>query len=192
VSEFRTKGTGVASFIDVIKERLTPAQLETLEAGLPPESLALFRRRILAVEWIPLAIQFPIGDALLTRVLNGDEAAYVAIVHEASRRDLAGVYKLLIRVMSPEHVAGRASKIFKTYVESGDMRVQPISRENGRARFLIDVDGYAPYPQTWLALRGYIEAPLLITGAKNLQVTLVSHALVGDGAKLQYSVEYDA
>ncbi len=192
MADLRTKGTGVASFIDVIKQRLTPPELATLESKIPPASLALFRRRILAVEWIPMSLQFPIGKALLEDVLEGDEERYLSFIHEASQRDLAGVYRLLIRVMSPEGVADRASKIFRTYVEGGDMKLQPISRSNGRARFVIDVTGYPAEPHTWLSLRGYIEAPLLLTGAKNLRVRLARQEVVGDDATLHYEIEYDA
>jgi hypothetical protein len=187
----RSKGTGIGSLIAVIKERLTPAQLATLEAHLPPDSLELFRRRILAVEWVPMRVQTPIGQALLDHVFNGKEEGYLELVHAASQRDLAGVYKLLIRVMSPEGVVERASKIFHTYVDRGDMRTQPIVRENGRARLLIDVVDYHDEPMSWLSLRGYIEAPLLLTGAKHLQVRLVKHELGARGATLQFSVEYD-
>lgn len=189
MAELRSKGTGVASLIAVMKERLTAAQLQQVEAALPPETLALWRRRILAVEWIPFSVQMPIGKAVVA--VTGGEQPLLDMIHEAAGRDLAGVYKLLIRVMSPEGVAARAGKIFGTYVESGEMTVTPIDRVGGRARFSVDVSRYPADPHAWLTLRGYIEAPMLRTGAKNLRVALESHEIVSGDAKLRYRVEYD-
>lgn len=190
--QHRSKGAGVASFIAVVKERLSAAELQRVEAALPEASKQLLHRRILAVEWIPIEDQAPIGKAMIAHVFAGDEEKYLAIVREASGRDLAGVYKLFMRVMSPQAIAKQASKIFATYVEHGAMSVVQKASEDGRVRFDLRVTEYCPLPESWLTLRGYIESPLMRSGAKNLTVRLTSNELTPAGANLVYEVTHDA
>ena len=81
---------------------------------------------------------------------------------------LTGIYKIFLRVGSPEFILRRSSRLFETYFQGvGEMRV--VDREKGHAK--LEVDPFpGGHPDYCRRLDGYFETILRLSGAKEIEL----------------------
>jgi hypothetical protein len=86
------------------------------------------------------------------------------------------VHRVFLSVLAPEWVMKRAARMFRLYVERGDMRV--VDSRDGMARAVFR--GCRGFDRSiWEATLGQCEAVLALCGAKNIRMRIESGG--GDG-----------
>jgi len=168
----RLKGATIANNIVLVRELLGEEKLRALIEMLPAETQAFFARQVLPVEWIELDHWIPFQVALLERHFGGDEEAFRAYVRETCRRDFSTVYRVVIKlIMSPEKLLDRASSMWSTYVDTGDLKVVSREKQGERTRVVIRLESF-PVSHTvyGITLHAFVEQLIAMAGGKDVVV----------------------
>jgi hypothetical protein len=120
----KIKGVSVKTTVDFVKLKF-PAKFNEWLNALPPESSSILKNVIFANNWYPLhesvivpmefvAKNFYMGDKIKTAREIGIYSAEVA---------LTGIYKVFVKIATPQFVLNRASQIFATYYDPSDIKI---------------------------------------------------------------------
>lgn len=75
-----------------------------------------------------------------------------------------GVYKVFFKVGSPQFIISRASRVFSSYYDTGQIRVV----ESGPGRAVLDLVDFEGSPEFCQRIVGWMERTVEMAGAKNL------------------------
>ncbi len=173
----QVKGTALQSSLRYVRERFGAAALEGVVRALPSEQRSLLAGTILASSWYPLAgLLVYMKEA--ERQLGAQEPELVFQMGKAScDHGVTGVYKVFFKVGSPEFVVSRASRVFSSYYDSGELRV--IESRDGFAA--VEIVGIEPAaPQLCARFYGWMHRTLELAGARNLRSSHASCVHRGD------------
>ena len=164
------KGSPVRSLLAFINEELTPAQREEVFGALPPEVALRFRTPLLATETIPVHLLNAL-TVEAARVRNEPIETFGLRAGRAAANDaVKGIYRFFALVLTPPALLSKASGMWRTLYNRGDLRVEKPDDHSGRIRlvdFPSELAGCA-------RITGWIEGMAILTGAKNISVKQVA------------------
>jgi uncharacterized protein (TIGR02265 family) len=171
MAEPEAKAGGMISMQRTLREMVGEPAYRALVDALPADTREIVRTPPLAMSWIPNH-HF---DRVIERALVGPFGGDLARVTELAKRSILGdlntVYRVFIRLMSPEFVLKRAAKIYGQYTRNnGNFRVT--ASGPGFAELTIDELASAS-PAVWAYNEGAIRAVLAATGLDSAQVIVV-------------------
>jgi len=168
MSRPQLKWIGLASFAEVARDAVGEATWAKIEAQLPPDTRSLFAAPPAPISWVDVEHYFALLDAL------AEHGGRPEIVREVARtmvtRDLRGIYRLFVRMFSPEFIAQRAASLYGTYWrDHGAVRAEPA----GPRAIDVVYDGLSIVSTPFIqAQMGAVEAALEASGIVGLRVTL--------------------
>ncbi len=148
-----------------IDSNLDSDQREKVFAVLPPE-YSRFRSPVLATEVIPVFMLNRLTEEAAKIRGEGIEDFAKRAGREAARDAVKGIYRFFAMVLTPAALLNRASQMWKTLYNRGDLKVDELS-ENGARLRLVD------FPSEFSGcsrLSGWIEGMAELTGAKSINV----------------------
>ena len=162
------KGTAWLTLKSFLSERSGADAMARVLARLGPSDAEALRRNSLPGSWgdygadtrVLLAADDVLGRG--DRTLIRDSA-----VHHA-RKDMRGIYRMFIRVATPGFVIGRAAKLWRLIIDSGELRVVR-QTPKGVDLELTNIEGVPPHHE--LDQLPFMEEIARMTGAKNVQAT---------------------
>lgn len=142
--------------------------------SMPRPSAELIGSNILSSVW------YPMKDGLLepTKAMceifyNGDaRGAQDAGIYSAYK-SLHGVYKIFIKIASPDRLMKRAEQLFSSYYDPARIELNKLSDRNYIVRFS-EFDPPSPYIEHRVA--GRIKKALEICGGKDIEIEVIQHA----------------
>jgi hypothetical protein len=169
-----------ASIIDnlvVAREMLGPSTFAAVLATVPAATRALCERRLLPVEWVPNDDWFPFTQAVLDHAYHGDEELLRRMARKVCERDFNTFYKVILKILvSPDFLLERAAKLWRTYHDSGDLRVVSKEKRGGRMHIHFRVEGLETrFPVFGALMQAFIEQLLHMTGARDIRVERQLH-----------------
>jgi hypothetical protein len=118
------KGTSVKNTVDFVKLKF-PGRFDEWINILPPEIAKVMKNPIYATNWYPLheSVIKPM-EGMAKVFYNGDrnKTAREVGVYSAEIA-LNGIYKVFVKIASPQFVLGRASQIAATYYDPSDFKL---------------------------------------------------------------------
>jgi hypothetical protein len=170
---FRAKGLVFLGAREFYAAHL-PGGCEAVRALLPPATLAFFDQRFLSGSWYDVMPILPISVAA-ARVAG---MSHTRIVREnatwMAKRDLRGIYRLIVAVASVEMVVERLPDLSLRYFDfgsaDGSMVGEKLFESNRLGIPAPLVDWFAT------AASGFIPVALESAGAKNVRVRGLGHA----------------
>jgi hypothetical protein len=160
------KGSPVRSLQKFIDAELTSPQREALFRSLPPEYATRFKTLILPTESIPVH--------MLNRVT--EEAAKVKgepvdvfgrrAGGEAASDAVKGIYRFFALVLTPPALLSKASQMWSSLYNCGEMRVEDQTSNSARLRlvnFPSEIAGCS-------RITGWIERLAQLTGVKDVKI----------------------
>ena len=160
------KGSPVRSLQKFLDATLTPDQRRTVMSTLPQEFAARFDRPILATETVPFHLlnRMTVEAA---KVRNEPLETFARKAgREAATDAMNGIYRFFALVLTPAALLSKASPMWKSLYNRGDMRVEDQTDTSARIR-IVDF----PSESAGCArLTGWIERMAELTGAKNVAV----------------------
>lgn len=169
-SPFRVKGVlflGTKSFF----EDHVPGGFEKLRDTLGPGVLRDFMDQRFLSGGLYEVLHVPQLIAAEAAATGQSERMYLRrrTEHQAAT-DMGGVYKILLKVASPELIIPRLPKVMTQMFNFGEPKVT----QTGTREFNLRVDGVPAALGPWLetALEIYVEVALLATGGKSPLVTM--------------------
>jgi hypothetical protein len=168
VETVTVKGSPVKSLLKFLDSELTPEQREAVYLKLPPEQGQRFRRgNFLVTETLPVSILNQLTEeAAKAKGEPVDQFARRA-GRFAAGEAMSGVYRLFALVLTPTALLSKASKIWGSLYNRGDLKVKG-ETSTGAKVMLVD---FPSESAGCSRITGWIERMAELTGAKNARVT---------------------
>lgn len=160
------KGSPVRSLQKFIDAELTPEQREQVFAALPAEYATRFRAPILATETVPVHMLNRFTEEAAKARNESLEAFARRAGREAAGDAVKGIYRFFALVMTPPALLGKASQMWSSLYNRGDMRVDEQTDKSARIRIL----NFPSEAAGCSRVTGWIERMAELTGVKNIKV----------------------
>jgi hypothetical protein len=172
----QVKGTAVIASLRFVREQFGEEGLERVLAALPDEDRSAFDANLLASSWYPM----PALLHFMEETQKQFEAQEPEVLRKMGRRSadygLTTVYKIFFKVGSPEFIVRKASRVFGSYYDTGEM----VQVENAPGRAVVELKGFAGAPQYCARIFGWMERTMVLAGARNLKSSHSSCVHRGD------------
>jgi len=167
---FRVKGHGLRARMDVY-DRVVPGGRAAVIAAIDDEAIRSYLSQpILAASWYDLFAHaaLDIAAADLRKKSAWESVASASALQ--AENDARGIYRLLLKVVSPHVLINKLGKITAQYFDQGTVEVDRVDDRAARMR----LSGIANKLYWWWGgiLDGYVHALFRLAGAKNT----VAHA----------------
>jgi hypothetical protein len=176
MAEPRVKGIVFKTSMVTLGELYGPEALEQIKARLPPELAEKLKINVIFTgNWYPLAWYRSLYEASQQVTGVGVELPRLLTL-ENLKKDLSFVYRMFVRLMSPETVISRAAKLFGSYHDTGTMEIlehRP-GWARGRCTGCVGFDR-----NVWAGILGGCEAALVASGVKQVRMQVTAGG--GDG-----------
>jgi uncharacterized protein (TIGR02265 family) len=160
------KGSPVRSLQKFIDAELTPEQRDRVLQSLPPEWTTRFRAPVLATETVPVHMLNRFTEEAAKAKGESVEAFARRAGREAAGDAVKGIYRFFALVMTPTALLGKASQMWSSLYNRGELRVEDQSDKSARIRltnFPSEMAGCS-------RVTGWIERMAELTGVKNIKV----------------------
>ena len=181
----KVKGRTLSDSLDGMRARQGDAAVAALIATLDPAVRDALRGAIIVSDWYPLEVLTTLLEADVKMHDRGNASVLVARTEAVVDRQLRGVYRIFIRLGSPEWVVKRIAAIHENYFDG--VRIEPQLLEGNRA--VIRYTGFEPrHAIVQHAIVGFYRKALEISGAKHVETQFTVAIGAGDRpAELQVS-----
>jgi hypothetical protein len=161
------KGTAVLDTLEAIKVRAGKAELDKIVSHLDPETREIFRRSISPSSWYSCDAFSRFLEADIRETAGGNEQELVKRAEAVIEKQLSGIYKMFVRLGSPEFVIRRIAAVHSTYFDG----VQIIPEMKGPNSATIQYVGFSRNHRIMgFAILGFFRKALEISGAKKIDV----------------------
>jgi hypothetical protein len=165
----KVRGAGIRSTLFAIEELYGKAGLEHVKEALPPHLRAELEPALLPVKWypveIPATIHFTVRDAFGGGTWDASHKLGVA----ASRIDLTGIYRVLVRAVQYNTIWDRTEQAWSRYNSQGDARWV----ERGPSSAIGIIRGVGGFNMgLWCSVAGRTEEMLRMSGVKSASVVV--------------------
>jgi len=161
------KGTAVLDALEAIKARAGKAGLDKIISHLDPEAREIFQRPISPSSWYSCDAFSRFLEADIRETAGGNEQELVKRAEAVIEKQLSGIYKMFVRLGSPEFVIRRIAAAHSTYFDG----VQIIPEMKGPKSATIQYVGFSRNHRVMgFAVIGFFRKALEISGAKKFDV----------------------
>lgn len=161
------KGTVVLDTMEAIKARAGKDELERIMAQLDQETKEIFQRPISPSSWYSCDAFARFLEADIRETASGNEAELIKRSEAVIEKQLRGIYKMFVRIGSPEFVIRRIAAVHATYFDG----VQIIPEMKGPKSATIQYVGFSRNHRIMgFAIIGFFKRALEISGAKKVDV----------------------
>jgi uncharacterized protein (TIGR02265 family) len=160
------KGSPVRSLQKFIEAELTPAQRDAVLATIPPPYVQRLRAPVLATETIPIHVLNRMAEAAANAKGEPVESFARRAGREAANDAVKGIYRFFALAMTPASLLNKASTMWSTLNNRGEMQVQNRTDRSATIKLL-------DYPSERVhcaRVTGWLERMGELTGAKNVKV----------------------
>ncbi len=160
------KGTLVLAAMRFIDERIGPEGRQAILPELREEDRRLLETGALASAWYPISLLLTLHR--LAQKHFGDRFPNIhrEIGRAAADYGFTTVYRIFLKVGSPEFILARATSVFAKYYESGTMRVA--FSEKGHA--ICEIAEFAdPAPELCDRIAGFLARTIELSGGKDFR-----------------------
>lgn len=160
------KGSPVRSLQKFIDAELTGEQREKVLQSLPPEWATRFRAPVLATETVPVHMLNRFTEEAAKAKGEAVEAFARRAGREAASDAVKGIYRFFALVMTPTALLGKASQMWSSLYNRGELRVEDQNDKSAHIRltnFPSEMAGCS-------RVTGWIERMAELTGVKNIKV----------------------
>ncbi len=160
------KGSPVRSLQRFIDAELTPDQRDTVLRNLPPEYGTRFRAPVLATETVPVHMLNRFTEEAAKAKGEPVDTFARRAGREAAGDAVKGIYRFFALVMTPPALLGKASQLWSSLYNRGELRVDEQGERSARIRLLNFPSELAGCSR----VTGWIERMAELTGVKNIKV----------------------
>ncbi|MDI6739687.1 MAG: hypothetical protein QME74_04920 [Candidatus Edwardsbacteria bacterium] len=164
----KTKGTGISWLRELIEAKGPDAD-QAMARALSPEDYRAYRTAM-PISWVPEESATRIFKAAGDILFADAPSPLDEVGRGMAKSNMTGIYSMLLKLTTIPFIMSQASRLWRTYHDSGDASV---SGEKGANRAVLVVSGFPELPADMRqVLRGYVMGLGELTGAKNVKVAL--------------------
>jgi len=177
--EMQIKGSAVMSMRDFIKHKYGKDGFDKWVNSLSPEAKNIYINPILSTVWFPARkTLFEPGEKLVEILANGDKSVTKEAGRYSAEIVLTGIYKLLIKIGSPEFLIKKASSIMTTfYKEGAAMTAESVGDKKVSTKITEFLD---PHYVAENRIMGWTEKAMELSGAKDINIEVAKTMTAGD------------
>jgi hypothetical protein len=174
----KVKGTAISFLPSFIEGRFGTDKMNAWVAQLPPASRDIFSKPIMATSWYPLqeAMAVPLRSVCAS-FFGGDIKGAWETGRYSADFGLKGIYKIFVKLGSPEGLARKAAEVLPKYYDPCAMEI--LSAEKGSAVLRV-----TNFPEsdafTEARLGGYMQRGVEISGGTNVRVDIAAAMSKGE------------
>jgi hypothetical protein len=166
----QVKGTAISSIPEFIAGKFGKEGLNQWLSALTENAKKVYQGAILAGNW------YPVNEIMIEPTRKMCELFYREDLRGAreggrfsAEKGLKGVYRIFVKLGSPEFLIRRASTIFTTYYQPSDMQV--VSEEDRKA--VVHITNFSePSQLIENRIAGWMERALEISGCKGVKIQI--------------------
>ena len=172
------KGTAIVTVPLFIKERFSEGGLNQWINALTPEARKVYQTSALVSSWYPL-------KELLIEPLRKMCALFYAGDLKGAKESgrfsadysLKGIYKIFVKLSSPEFIVRRAGSILPMYYTPSEMKVV----ESRKGQGIVQITKFPDMDQVLeIRIAGWMERALEISGGKQPNIRITRSLTAGD------------
>jgi predicted hydrocarbon binding protein len=171
------KGSPVRSLQKFVDAELTPEQRDLVLRSLPPEYGKRFSAPVLATETVPVHMLNRFTEEAAKAKGEPIEAFARRAGREAAGEAVKGIYRFFALVMTPTALLGKASQMWSSLYNRGELRVEEQHGNSARIR----LTNFPSEAAGCSRVTGWIERMAELTGVKNIRVEQTQCSAKGAG-----------
>lgn len=183
-SQATGKAAGFLSFVESTKASVGAAAFATILKEVPEATRKVVEHPPMPMTWLPISVFYDMIGVTTRVAFGGRPEGMFEIGRHQMQRDMTGIYKMFVRMASPQTVIAKAAAIYGTYTTNGTMSAKQIEPHIAE----VTLDGVEQgMPGYWEYQRGTITGVLEQT-AKDLNCELIEGG--GEGTRGVYRVRW--
>jgi len=172
------KGSAVLDSITGIKKRDGERAYEEILSLLDDETRKMFQGTVSASSWYPLDLFLRFLVVEINQSAGGNQEVLVTRSEKVVERQLRGVYKIFVKIGSPEFLMKRIAAVHATYFNGVAIDFNMVSPGNAVIRYT----GFEPQHRLiGLTLIGFFRKALELSGATDRNVRFITPIEAGKG-----------
>jgi hypothetical protein len=120
------KASGFASFVDTIKITVGDRTFRAILEAVPEGTRDMATRQHMPMAWLPISAFYDLIEETVRQGFAGRPDGMFDIGRQQMKRDMTGIYKMFVRMASPQTVIAKAASIYGTYTTNGKMTARQI------------------------------------------------------------------
>jgi hypothetical protein len=162
----QVKGTALVSTMRFLAERFGDATVAQILARLSAEDRAVLDQELLVSAWYPLPVMLRLMKAAAAELGAQNPDLIKSMGRKSADYGIKTVYRIFIRIGSPQFVVARATRVFASYYDRGTMTAVE-SRDGHAAVELRDFPDGAP--EFCDRILGWMARTIELSGAKDVR-----------------------
>jgi hypothetical protein len=122
------KGTLLKNLGEFVVERHSPAAWRAVVDALSPDDRAIIDGLLLVGGWYPVGVWNRCVAGYITRYATDADAEMTAVARHIADRDLNTLFKVMLKMGSPEFVLGRTDSLWSRYFDVGEFANEEIDK----------------------------------------------------------------
>lgn len=160
------KGSPVRSLQKFVDSELTPEQRERVFTNLPSDYAKRFRTPVLATETVPVHMLNRFTEEAAKEKGEPVEQFGRRAGRAAAGDAVKGIYRFFALVLTPTALLSKASQMWSSLYNRGELRVEEQSERSARIRLV----NFPSETAGCARVTGWIERMAELTGVKDIQV----------------------
>src|SRR5208282_3280429 len=161
------KGTAVLDTIAMVKKRAGEEGFKKIVALLDEDARKLFSGEVFTSSWYPLDLFTQFLEVEIRESAGGNEEVLIKGSEAVIERQLRGIYKVFVKLGSPEFVLKRIAAVHATYFQGVPIEVKLL----GKGRALVKYTGFEKQHRIMgFAIVGFFKKALEISGARDAAI----------------------
>jgi hypothetical protein len=187
----QVKGSTLVPRINYLKAHDPGGVWDRFLAGLTRECADQVTSGLMTHEWYPLDHYVQISRGIDRILGRGDLKLVWELGRYSAEEALKGIYKVFLKIGSPEFVVSAAATIWKQYYDTGRLSILKEDAADGRKHYRLTVQGFQQEDDAiWLSIGGWIERTLELSGARRVKVEWSRQGL-RPGVNCEYACSWE-
>jgi hypothetical protein len=148
-------------------------------AAASPQLAAILRRGAVMASWYPFELFVELNQVIDACFGQGDLALVKRLGRDGADANLTTIYRLFYKVGTVKWILARAARLWGMHYDSGRMLVQQAPGNEVELRI---IDFESPHHVHCLAVQGWVERSVELSGGKNVVLEELGCRGLGDHA----------
>lgn len=170
-AEPHVRGVVLKTYRELLRERFGEAGYADVLGALQPATQSILRDMIIATEWYPNALIVDLYETIVRIHYDGNAEGIRELGKLSAQRDLRGVFKIFVVVVSPQYLVSKTASVWSRYFDHGKVEIRDQRKGFCRGRFTNVLSRSAVF---WQEILGSCIGAIEAAGGKNAVPTIVS------------------
>jgi hypothetical protein len=174
----KIKGSVILDAVTWARQKYGSKKMDQLISLMNTEAKITFRGEITRTAWYPMEVFINYIEVELAELFQGNTKYLVEITGEPVEKQLRGVYRMLIKLGSPEFLIKRLPVVTDTYFQGIEVKLKIVAPGKATVQYFGFERQHAVIEYV---IAGFYKKALEISGAKNVNVEFTTSIKEGKG-----------